>query len=192
MAIDQLLLERSHPVPLIRFYQWSEPTVSFGYFEKLSDAKRDFPGDELRYVRRWTGGGIVDHREDQTYSLFFPKGHPVEQLRGNGSYAVIITNKTGCVDTSECFSINNVGLGEMVVAKGIHVYPNPALEALNVQSLELQKGSTIAIYNSSGRLVLKDIINAGPNEHITLDISTLKPGLYFLRVDMQVLKFVKE
>lgn len=89
MAIDQLLLERSHPVPLIRFYQWSEPTVSFGYFEKLSDAKRDFPGDELRYVRRWTGGGIVDHREDQTYSLFFPKGHPVEQLRGNGSYAVI-------------------------------------------------------------------------------------------------------
>lgn len=89
MAVDQLLLESSLPFPLIRFYQWSEPTVSFGYFEKLSDAKRDFPGDELRYVRRWTGGGIVDHREDQTYSLFFPKGHPVEQLRGNGSYAAI-------------------------------------------------------------------------------------------------------
>lgn len=89
MAIDQLLLESSLTVPLIRFYQWSEPSVTLGYFEKLSDAKRDFPGDDLNYVRRWTGGGIVDHREDETYSIFLPKGHAVEQLRGDGSYAAI-------------------------------------------------------------------------------------------------------
>lgn len=89
MAVDQLLLESGLEKPLIRFYQWSEPSVSFGYFERFSDAKRDFPGEELSYVRRWTGGGIVDHRVDQTYSIFLPKGHAVEQLRGDKSYEEI-------------------------------------------------------------------------------------------------------
>lgn len=89
MAIDQLVMESELKCPLIRFYQWRDPAVSFGYFEKLSDAKRDFPGESLCYVRRWTGGGIVDHRSDQTYSIFLPKGHPVEQMRGNLSYAAI-------------------------------------------------------------------------------------------------------
>ncbi|MFC5049549.1 biotin/lipoate A/B protein ligase family protein [Rubritalea spongiae] len=89
MAVDQLLLEGLAERPMLRFYQWSEPTVSLGYFEKLSDAQRAFAADGLHYVRRWTGGGIVDHRVDQTYSLLIPKGHVVEQLRGSASYFAI-------------------------------------------------------------------------------------------------------
>lgn len=89
MAVDQWLLEGLGDTALLRYYTWSEPTVTLGYFESLADAKRDFPSEELTYVRRWTGGGIVDHRVDVTYSLFFPKGHPVEQMRGNQSYEMI-------------------------------------------------------------------------------------------------------
>lgn len=89
MAVDQLVFEQLGDKPMIRFYEWLEPSVSFGYFEKLSDAKAAFTGNELHYVRRWTGGGIVDHRVDQTYTLFIPKGHTVEQMRGNASYEAI-------------------------------------------------------------------------------------------------------
>src|SRR4029077_14333044 len=57
-------------VPTIRFYRWRSPALSFGYFGKFSDvaiyaAERDL-------VRRWTGGGIVFHGEDLTYSIVIP------------------------------------------------------------------------------------------------------------------------
>jgi len=89
MAVDEILHIKGGELPLLRIYQWSHAAVTFGYFEKLSDAMRDFPGEEIEYVRRWTGGGIVDHRVDLTYTLSVPKGHPLEQQRGNASYALI-------------------------------------------------------------------------------------------------------
>ncbi len=74
MAIDEALLETA-VVPTIRFYRWRSPALSFGYFGKFSDvaiyaAERDL-------VRRWTGGGIVFHGEDLTYSIVIPASDPV-------------------------------------------------------------------------------------------------------------------
>jgi lipoate-protein ligase A len=74
MSIDEALLELT-PIPTIRFYRWSSPALSFGYFGKFSDvtiyaAERDL-------VRRWTGGGIVFHGDDLTYSIVIPVTDPV-------------------------------------------------------------------------------------------------------------------
>ena len=74
MAIDEALLETA-VVPTIRFYRWRSPALSFGYFGKFSDvaiyaAERDL-------VRRWTGGGIVFHGDDLTYSIVIPASDPV-------------------------------------------------------------------------------------------------------------------
>jgi lipoate-protein ligase A len=74
MAIDEALLETT-VVPTIRFYRWHSPALSFGYFGKFSDvaiyaAERDL-------VRRWTGGGIVFHGADLTYSIVIPASDPV-------------------------------------------------------------------------------------------------------------------
>lgn len=96
MAVDQILLERGAEVPLLRFYGWSEPAVSFGYFGCYSEALAYYVpsgsegrNEKLVFVRRWTGGGMVDHRLDRTYTLTLPKGHPIEQLRGAESYKII-------------------------------------------------------------------------------------------------------
>jgi lipoate-protein ligase A len=69
MAIDEVLLQTAN-VPSIRFYQWKSPALSFGYFGRFADvggyaAERDL-------VRRWTGGGIVFHGNDLTYSIIIP------------------------------------------------------------------------------------------------------------------------
>jgi lipoate-protein ligase A len=69
MGVDDALLEFA-VVPTIRFYRWGFPALSFGYFGKFSDvaiyaAERDL-------VRRWTGGGIVFHGDDLTYSIVIP------------------------------------------------------------------------------------------------------------------------
>ena len=67
MAIDELLLQ-SAKVPTLRFYRWSEPSVSFGYFGRFEEAQVFARGRAL--VRRWTGGGIVPHGgDDLTYSV---------------------------------------------------------------------------------------------------------------------------
>jgi lipoyl(octanoyl) transferase len=69
MAIDETLLE-SATIPSIRFYRWQSPALSFGYFGKFADVA--IYADERDLVRRWTGGGIVLHEDDLTYSIVIP------------------------------------------------------------------------------------------------------------------------
>ena len=89
MAVDELLLKGVQEHPIIRFYQWAEPSMSFGYFDSYSSAKEKFPDEELTIVRRWTGGGVVDHRQDVTYTMVIPRAHEWAGLRGAESYRII-------------------------------------------------------------------------------------------------------
>jgi lipoyl(octanoyl) transferase len=75
MALDEALLEAMPrwQKPVLRFYGWTENAASFGYFQKYSDIER---ATLLRpLVRRPTGGGLVPHDIDWTYSLAFPTVH---------------------------------------------------------------------------------------------------------------------
>ncbi len=69
MAIDEALLEHASS-PSIRFYRWNHPALSFGYFGKFNDVAEHRHQRDL--VRRWTGGGIVFHGDDLTYSIVIP------------------------------------------------------------------------------------------------------------------------
>jgi lipoyl(octanoyl) transferase len=69
MAIDEALLDYA-AVPSIRFYCWHSPALSFGYFGKFAHVAC-YAG-ERDLVRRWTGGGIVFHGDDLTYSIVIP------------------------------------------------------------------------------------------------------------------------
>src|SRR6266568_1934293 len=73
MAIDETLLEVV-TIPSIRFYRWNSPALSFGYFGKFADVA-DY-ATERDLVRRWTGGGIVFHGDDLTYSIVIPETEP--------------------------------------------------------------------------------------------------------------------
>src|SRR5450755_1444903 len=69
MAIDEVLLE-SAKIPSLRFYRWDHAALSFGYFGRYADVAPHQSERDL--VRRWTGGGVVLHGEDLTYSLVIP------------------------------------------------------------------------------------------------------------------------
>lgn len=73
MSIDEAVLEAA-AVPTIRFYRWRSPALSFGYFGKFSDVA--IHAGERDLVRRWTGGGVVFHGEDLTYSTVIPARDP--------------------------------------------------------------------------------------------------------------------
>jgi lipoate-protein ligase A len=129
MAIDEALLATA-VVPTIRFYRWRFPALSFGYFGKFSDvaiyaAERDL-------VRRWTGGGIVFHGDDLTYSIVIPASDPVfdessiaiyekihralaDALNGVGERAVV----AGGVDPG------GIALSKHAAASGYNCFANP-------------------------------------------------------------------
>jgi lipoate-protein ligase A len=71
MAIDEALLGVIES-PVLRVYRWQAASVSFGYFEPWEPVQKQYPARDP--VRRWTGGGVVLHGEDFTYSLLIPKG----------------------------------------------------------------------------------------------------------------------
>jgi lipoate-protein ligase A len=92
MATDFLLLQR-YPragAPRFRHYGWHRPAFTFGYSQKISFVQTQLPASEhLDVCRRATGGGVVDHRDDWTYTLVIPRGHPLEELRATQSYREI-------------------------------------------------------------------------------------------------------
>ncbi|MDQ8190636.1 lipoyl protein ligase domain-containing protein [Roseibacillus persicicus] len=89
MQRDLDLLETLGDEPLLRFYQWSGNWASYGYFQSEADAIAHFPNADLHFVKRPTGGGIVDHREDLTYTLLIPKGHPLDVVKRPECYRMI-------------------------------------------------------------------------------------------------------
>ena len=73
MAVDEALLETAVR-PLLRFYRWQRPALSFGYFGSYANVADQRNQREI--VRRWTGGGVVPHGNDLTYSVIIPACHP--------------------------------------------------------------------------------------------------------------------
>ena len=87
MALDEVLLQGSLELPLLRLYRWAPPAVSFGYFEHWRPVAAKFPAHE--WLRRWTGGGVVEHESDWTYSLLLPRTDLIASLPARESYRLI-------------------------------------------------------------------------------------------------------
>jgi lipoate-protein ligase A len=91
MAADFLLLKHAPPaLARFRHYGWRAPAFTFGYSQKIADIRSRLPsGESFDLARRATGGGLVDHRDDWTYALVLPRGHPAEEMRATQSYRLV-------------------------------------------------------------------------------------------------------
>lgn len=78
MAVDEAVLtsvSRGLAPPTIRFYRWSPPAVSLGYFQSLQK-ELDLAAcrkADVDVVRRLTGGRAVLHQYELTYSIVVPE-----------------------------------------------------------------------------------------------------------------------
>jgi len=78
MAIDEAVLihcmEGVSP-PTLRFYEWQKPSISIGYAMN-AETEVNLPlcrERDVQVVRRITGGGLVFHKCDITYTVVFPE-----------------------------------------------------------------------------------------------------------------------
>lgn len=73
MAVDEALLASAAAgVATLRFYTWSEPTLSLGYFQPARQRDTHAASRGCPLVRRASGGGAILHDRELTYSLAVP------------------------------------------------------------------------------------------------------------------------
>lgn len=101
----------------------------------------------------------------------------------SGQYVVEVIFYNGCAETSAPFDLNGLQVqstefDEMVLS------PNPVNERIFIGNLA--DDTPISIYSEDGVLSLSGFYEKG------IDVSDLAPGIYFLEIDNQHLRFIKE
>jgi len=71
----------------------------------------------------------------------------------------------------------------------VTIYPNPATDFIQFSNV-FDNNEIICIYDLQAKLVKQ--VNISASKIITVDISELKSGIYFVKIDNKVTKFIKE
>ena len=73
MALDETIVRFRPEEVSLRFFHWDNtPAVTYGYAQSYQDVQRALPSTFFGSItRRPTGGGIVFHQDDLTFSLVF-------------------------------------------------------------------------------------------------------------------------
>lgn len=111
-----------------------------------------------------TTGAAVAGETSQTYSP-----------AANGVFAVIVSNASGCSDTSACVNVTGLGVKELA-ADAINIYPNPTHNAVTIEMTVAN--ATVEIHDAAGKLLR--VVNVVSGDKI--DLSEYERGIYMLNV----------
>ncbi|GHC10493.1 lipoate--protein ligase family protein [Cerasicoccus arenae] len=146
MAVDQLLLEAylEPDQPRFRHYEWNTPTFTFGRTQRWTEAETCLPmhpswreahdhfASKYKLVRRSTGGGVVDHRDDWTYSLVIPTTHALAQVSAGDAYREVHNILAWALRAQEveaslvpCPCTDDVASDEPAIARNCFQRPEP-------------------------------------------------------------------
>ena len=113
------------------------------------------------------------------------KWDPSGGANGNGAY--IGVDQTGSIDFLEYSTSYTASLGD-ALNNNIHIYPNPAQDFVFIDNANID--DNVNVFNVVGKRVMSFKIET---ENQQLDITELKSGLYFLRLNNgQATKLLKK
>lgn len=84
------------------------------------------------------------------------------------------------------FDLNLLNTSNFTKSSDVSVYPNPASDFISI--INASKNSEILIYDLTGKLISKSILN----DDGKINIQPLKIGTYIIKINNQSLKFVKK
>ena len=96
----------------------------------------------------------------------------------NGNYAVIIS-KNGCLDTSACYSVVNVGLNHSKDKNNTRLYPNPFSDGLYLEFEKIPENTTATIFSTDGKTISTRHIS---EKKTLLATQNLPKGIYFVKI----------
>ncbi|MFI5219627.1 MAG: T9SS type A sorting domain-containing protein [Bacteroidia bacterium] len=89
----------------------------------------------------------------------------------------------------DCDCVNPTGAEEIGYSQHDLFYPNPVNRTI---TFSLNSNKKVSIINLTGETVLQKIFSSEPNQKAEIDVSSLDPGIYFMKVGNKVIRFVKE
>ena len=102
----------------------------------------------------------------------------------NGSYAVIVTNSSGCSDTSNCVAVQTIGTNELSKFD-INVNPNPSTGVFNIDFVSPME-THLTVLDASGRI----IYTMNMSNDTVLDLTSVVTGIYYLQLNSNEFKKV--
>lgn len=102
------------------------------------------------------------------------------------NYVVVVTDEFGCTNSEEIW----IEAVKEAKSENALVYPVPAQDVLNIQAKHLKAGTYITITNALGQWI--ESIQVSSNNKLTLSISHLDAGVYFINYQNDVWKFIKQ
>ena len=111
---------------------------------------------------------------------------------GENIFPIVVTSEKGNMQRHFKVVINRAGENGQIYGSGLLIYPNPTDGLLNIDNYNPTMGD-IGIYDAAGKLLqqIKPQTNS-TNEKIILDISHYAKGVYFVIVDGEAIRFIKE
>jgi hypothetical protein len=114
-------------------------------------------------------------------------------------YVVTVTNANGCEDTASfTVTIKTItGISTIADETGTNLFPNPASEILNLAFNTNGKTipAVIKVSDISGKQWIETDANLDGSKTISIDISRLSAGMYFVRIEtntsVRTIKFIK-
>lgn len=96
----------------------------------------------------------------------------------NGSYAVIVNDAASCADTSDCFTVDYVGLNSLS-KNTLKAIPNPTNDGAITVDFEGMDVREISVLTADGKII-QSLIDL-PSKKVALQLPD-ESGIYFLRV----------
>ncbi|GEM_PF-5074939 len=100
-------------------------------------------------------------------------------VTANGDYAVMVENN-GCADTSECFSINYLGVEDQLWSQ-VSIYPNPTNGSVQID-LGQHAGAEIRVFNSIGQVIAPPVSIRRTGEWLEIPGDA---GIYIVEVNTE-------
>ena len=173
---------QGYPTYQIKWNQTADQILRFKVSQTQSHSSVSFFEMPLPIKVNGTGGQVAYLVLDNTTNnQNFAKtvGFPVASVQFNYEYQIVQKNSTVTKDTS----ILAVGNSEK---EAIKIYPNPVKNQITVTGIS--KAQPFEIYNVEGKLIKTGKYSSDK----IIEVNTLPKGIYFLKIDDQNLKFIKE
>ncbi|MFK7786294.1 MAG: T9SS type A sorting domain-containing protein, partial [Crocinitomicaceae bacterium] len=102
-------------------------------------------------------------------STFFPSS--------NGTYAVLVEQQ-GCLDTSDCVVISNLGVDHNILFQNVSIFPNPSTGIVNIHFGDLAD-VRLEIFDPRGNIFYENYMVPDDVEQLELDFPA---GVYLIRL----------
>ncbi len=105
-----------------------------------------------------------------------------------GTYSCVITDQNGCMVTAQSTIFSNTtSVAELFAETAFTLFPNPASENVTIRyesTLELGK-LELRILSVSGEVVSQQEVDFSNGNQVTIPLSNLKKGVYFLDLEKE-------